>query len=363
MMNKKRTSRIGLLKYALLLPVTGMLILSANAGPLVEMAETTLKEWKMVPDPVMQQKNKVMTGRILDEKGTPLPGATIMVKEKSIGTVSDAEGKFRLEVNEPGTLYFSYVGRKTEMKSFDMTTGELQIELKKDQLFLDKIVVTAYNGKQEEKGEALVVVEEMPEFPFGNVLKYLAKTVKYPTIACENGIEGTVFVSFVVNSQGKVTDAKVVKGVDASLDKEALRVINAMPDWKPGKQRGKPVDVQYTMPIEFSIFKPSTKKIQMNKLPADSLVVSKDKHEVIIAGTGQPQGKVERKSHEELRDLVRWEGDKKPVYIIDGKRFADLAELNVDDVERISVLLPPSAVKIYGEIAKNGAMVIETKKK
>jgi len=108
---------------------------------------------------------------------------------------------------------------------------------------------------EEESDDAPVffIVEDMPEFPGGEAAlrKYIAQSVKYPVIAQENGIQGRVYVSFVVNTKGKVTDVKVARGVDPNLDKEAIRVVNAMPAWKPGKQRGKAVKVSYTVPINF----------------------------------------------------------------------------------------------------------------
>lgn len=99
------------------------------------------------------------------------------------------------------------------------------------------------------------VVEHMPEFPGGQaaLMQYLAKNIKYPTIAQENGTQGRVIVQFVVNRDGSIVDAKVVRSVDPYLDKEALRVINTMPKWKPGMQRGKPVRVKYTVPVMFRL--------------------------------------------------------------------------------------------------------------
>jgi TonB family protein len=110
--------------------------------------------------------------------------------------------------------------------------------------------VTQKNTKEE---EVFVVVEEMPEFPGGvNALRqFLARTMKYPLSAQEKGIQGTVFISFVVSKDGSVSNAKVARGIDPSLDKEAVRVVESMPDWKPGKQRGMNVDVSFTIPIEF----------------------------------------------------------------------------------------------------------------
>jgi protein TonB len=84
-------------------------------------------------------------------------------------------------------------------------------------------------------------------------MKFLGKNIKYPTISQENGVSGKVIVQFVVNKDGSVVDPVVVRSVDPYLDKEALRVINTMPKWKPGKQRGKPVRVRYTVPVTFRL--------------------------------------------------------------------------------------------------------------
>jgi len=111
----------------------------------------------------------------------------------------------------------------------------------------------AMEEEEEEDAPVFFIVEDMPEFPGGEVelRKYIAKSVKYPVIAQENGIQGRVYISFVVSKKGEVTDVKVARGVDPNLDKEAIRVVKAMPKWKPGKQRGKAVKVSYTVPINF----------------------------------------------------------------------------------------------------------------
>ena len=109
--------------------------------------------------------------------------------------------------------------------------------------------------EEESSQQIFTVVETMPELPGGQgaLLQYLAKSIKYPVIAQENGIQGRVSCSFVVNKDGSIVDAEVIRGVDPSLDKEALRVINSMPKWSPGKQRGKPVRVKYTVPVTFRL--------------------------------------------------------------------------------------------------------------
>ncbi len=103
--------------------------------------------------------------------------------------------------------------------------------------------------------EIFQVVENMPEFPggMGALMKFLGKNIKYPTIAQENGVQGRVIVQFVVNKDGSIVDPVVVRSVDPYLDKEALRVVKAMPKWKPGMQRGKTVRVKYTVPVTFKL--------------------------------------------------------------------------------------------------------------
>ncbi|MDD2622208.1 MAG: energy transducer TonB [Bacteroidales bacterium] len=101
--------------------------------------------------------------------------------------------------------------------------------------------------------EIFVVVEESPEFPGGEEsrLKFLTDNIQYPRIARDAGVEGRVIVGFVVEPDGRITNVKIIRGKVQSLDEEALRVTKMMPRWKPGKQRGKPVRVQFTMPITF----------------------------------------------------------------------------------------------------------------
>lgn len=119
-----------------------------------------------------------------------------------------------------------------------------------------KYVPVAVEEEEPEEQTIFEIVEEAPEFINGGMaglMQYLNKNIKYPTIAQENGTQGRVVVQFVVNRDGSIVDAKVMRGVDPYLDKEALRVINSMPKWKPGKQRGKPVRCRYTVPVMFRL--------------------------------------------------------------------------------------------------------------
>ena len=104
--------------------------------------------------------------------------------------------------------------------------------------------------------DVFTIVDEMPEFPGGGqaaLLQYLAASIRYPRSARENGIQGRVVCNFIINKDGKVQDTEVIRSVSPDLDREALRVINAMPPWTPGKQKGKAVRVRYCIPIVFRL--------------------------------------------------------------------------------------------------------------
>ncbi|MDD5815093.1 MAG: energy transducer TonB [Marinilabiliaceae bacterium] len=107
--------------------------------------------------------------------------------------------------------------------------------------------------EEETSNEVFIIVEQMPVFPGGEAAlrKFLATEVKYPVIAQENGIQGRVYVKFVIAADGSVTNVEVARPFDPNLDKEAVRVVKSMPKWTPGKQRGKAVKVSYTVPINF----------------------------------------------------------------------------------------------------------------
>lgn len=137
----------------------------------------------------------------------------------------------------------------------DVEESTIQSNEDKGEAVEIKYVPEVVEEEEVEEQQIFQVVEEMPEFPGGmaECLKFLAKNIKYPPIAQENGVQGRVIVQFVVNQDGSIVDPVVVRSVDPYLDKEALRVIQMMPKWKPGKQRGKAVRVKYTVPVTFKL--------------------------------------------------------------------------------------------------------------
>ena len=118
-----------------------------------------------------------------------------------------------------------------------------------------EVIATEPVKPKEEENKVFDVVEQMPSYPggMGALMQYLSSHIKYPVIAEENGIQGRVICTFVVERDGSITDVRIAKSVDPSLDKEAMRVVSSMPKWIPGKQNGSAVRVKYTLPVTFRL--------------------------------------------------------------------------------------------------------------
>ena len=204
-----------------------------------------------------------------------------------------------------------------------------------------------YGEENTGESEIFQVVEDMPSFPGGNVSKWIAKNVKYPVLAMENGIQGKVFIQFVIERDGSITDVKVARGVDASLDKEAVRVVQSMPKWKPGMQKGQPVRVKYTVPVTFRLDGKDTKSNEARHLEL--------KTDTVFQENPLRIGK-------ETFSLKDWK--EKPLLIVDGieKPYSQMEKMNSSDIESISVLKDAAGTAIYGAKAKNGVILITTKK-
>ena len=133
---------------------------------------------------------------------------------------------------------------------------EEEIEIEETEIDEDtEFEIVEVEEEVEEEPQIFTIVEEMPSFPGGEaeLFKYLGKSIQYPAMAKDAGISGIVYVSFVVMEDGKINNAKVLRGIGGGCDEEALRVVKSMPSWKGGKQRGKPVRVQYNLPIRFTL--------------------------------------------------------------------------------------------------------------
>jgi periplasmic protein TonB len=120
---------------------------------------------------------------------------------------------------------------------------------------IEAYIPPVFEEEQVQEQEIFIVVEDPPSFPGGDEarIRFLSENIRYPQMARESGIQGTVFVTFVVERDGSVTDVRVLRGIGGGCDEEAIRVIQAMPRWNAGKQRGRPVRVQFNMPIRFTL--------------------------------------------------------------------------------------------------------------
>lgn len=177
-----------------------------------------------------------------------------MMEEEIINTFQEEEPPPPPEKKEPEP---EQVVEELTVVEDDEEESDIDIDSESDEDTQVDIDMSSFEEEEEEvEPIAFAVVEDKPEFPGGDaaLMKFLAEHTKYPEIAKENGIQGKVYVQFVIDQTGNVTSVSVVRGVDPYLDKEAKRVVSQLPDWKPGQQRGKPVPVTYIVPINFKLY-------------------------------------------------------------------------------------------------------------
>ncbi|WP_162097979.1 M56 family metallopeptidase [Marinilabilia salmonicolor] len=281
---------------------------------------------------VQQSGEKTIEGKVVQENGDPLPGTSVVIVNTTTGSVTDKNGRFKIEdVANNAEVAFSFVGFKTVKKQPEFNK-EMVVLLKRDTVQKDLSISIRSNGKTTPENNPIIfldgkkvpfetlseispesieaievlkdksatekygdegkngvilitskekkiqandkttqnktnqaptyngdpiffIVEEMPQFPGGDLAlhNYIANNLKYPDEAKEKSVEGRVYVNYIIAPSGKVDNVRVVRGVDPMLDAEAKRIIEGMPEWKPGKQRGKSVAVSFTSPVDFKL--------------------------------------------------------------------------------------------------------------
>jgi protein TonB len=209
---------------------------------------------------------------IYDSLNQKITGA-IYIKEDGFRTgqsyTYDDQGKIRTvseKTNKDITYEYEYNQYNNWITKLKVERGEIQAGEHECRKFMRLMLLeeedtvaeeeaTTDIEEEEDSDQIFMIVETMPEFPGGQaeMMSFIFENLKYPDAAKENGPQGRVTCSFVVNKDGTIVDAEVVRGIEASLDKEAIRVINAMPKWKPGLQRGKPVRVKYNLSVNFRL--------------------------------------------------------------------------------------------------------------
>ncbi len=212
---------------------------AAKRAAMTQVVELTALEQPKKEAKAEQKKIQVEPEKVVEKVKSSIKFTAPVIKK-------DEEVKPEDELKSQDDL----MNTKTAIGSFDVKGNDEE----GGEVLKAKEVIAQPEPKEEET-KVFDVVEQMPSFPGGQaaLMEYLSKNVKYPVVAQENGVQGRVVVSFVVERDGSITDVKVVKSVDPSLDREATRVISSMPNWIPGKQNGSAVRVKFNVPVSFRL--------------------------------------------------------------------------------------------------------------
>ena len=324
MMNKRRTREIGRTKYLMFLPLAALLMIVSNIEAVAratqkiasEVIESVKPDETAVVQAQSQSQGTVTTqsqtaltrpqqgkpekvtykGKLTDEAGNPLGDVQIITDRKfqstTVSTVN-TDGEFRVETSSEAGIIFEYTGKDGRKLMRGYRADELA-KMGPDNLVI--VLIPVVSSPHEADPNVFEVVEKMPEFPNGGMpglMKYLSDNIRYPEAAKVAGIQGRVTVVFVVDKDGSVTNVETLRGVDAELDKEAIRVISAMPKWIPGMQKGKAVKVRYTVPVMFRL---------PNK-PVEGKV-----NEIVVKGVAKPSDNVTGDVYEAVEQMPEFPG-------------------------------------------------------
>ena len=305
MMNKKRTKEIGRTKYLMFLPLAALLMIVSNietvarttkkiavevieaVDPQTEQPAPEVQDPQVAPQPEQDTKTVTYKGKVVDKDGKPIQGVKILSVPNSTPTevTTQADGSFEFKASPKAKLLLLYQDGNKK-KSISFTDERLPKENKTNWTIV-------YNEKWNEVMQSdpgtpdnpiFEVVEHMPEFTGGGMpalMEYLSKNIKYPEAAMKKGIQGRGIVQFVVEKDGSITNVKILRGVDPELDKEAVRVVSAMPKWKPGTQRGEAVRVRFTVPVMF--------RLTEDKIPVKYAPIENKINELVVVGYA-PEG-------------------------------------------------------------------------
>ena len=287
---------------------------------------------------------------------TPIVGAIVKIVGTKKGTVTGPDGKFKLEVSDGDDLEAMYVGYESIKisvnKAFSEAGNKYPMPLKKE---------SNAEGEASNSNKAYDVVDEMPQFPGGpsKLFEFLAKNIRYPAEAEKAGAVGRVIVSFVVEKDGSISNAKAVKAIHPALDAEALRVINSMPKWTPGKKNGEATRVKYVVPVNFHLQNEKAGAFKNDDDPKAYEGASK-LNDVVVVGYGEKPSVTDKESRATIRSI----SGKEPYIIVDGSPIdnAKLKDIDPKTIDHMEVLKDKSAIEKYGEKAKDGVILITTKK-
>lgn len=252
MMKRMKTPQLAKFKALLILPLIAGLML-AFVNPPARLTGAT------------QGNEKTISGTLSDGlTGAVLPGTIVVIKGTNIGTMANEQGNYSIRVeDDKATLVFAHAGYKTQEIPI-ANNAIINVQLEVDAMVVDFNKKNNANAgdnasnapnKSNDKKDAYEVVEKMPSYNGGTeaLQKYLESNLKYPEDAKKAGISGKVYVSFIVNADGQVQDARIMRSASPLLNDESLRLTNSMKDWTPGSQNGKKLSMAVTMPIEFKL--------------------------------------------------------------------------------------------------------------
>lgn len=314
MMNKRRTRAIGRTKYLMFLPLAALLMIVSNIEAVARATQKITTEVieavapaetpdvqsqpeNIAPLPQQEKSDKVTyKGKIVDEAGNPLGDVKIIIDPKyqsmTTSTVND-KGEFRVETSSKADILFEYTGKDGKTLAWMCRTTELA-KMDPDNMVIKLIPVKIIKPNVTD-ADVYEVVENMPEFPDGGMpglMKYLSANIRYPEAAHKAGTQGRVTVQFVVGKDGSIGNVGILRGVDPNLDAEAIRVISGMPKWKPGTQKGEPVNVRYTVPVMF----------RLTPEPVDKI------DEMIVVGYRNPDAPVTGEVYETVDKMPEFPG-------------------------------------------------------
>ena len=281
MMNKRRTRAIGRTKYLMFLPLAALLMIVSNIEAVARATQKITTEVieavapaetpDVQPQPeniaplLQQEKSDKVTykGKVVDKYGQPIEGVQIVTlsQDKSAGYQllkerSQADGTFVFEAAPDDRIGFFHV---TSQGTYIQSVNPEEWNLSREKTIVMDGEPTPMFREEDRNSpdeDVFEVVENMPEFPDGGMpglMKYLSTNIRYPEAAHKAGTQGRVTVQFVVGKDGSIGNVSILRGVDPALDAEAIRVISGMPKWKPGTQKGEPVNVKYTVPVMFRL--------------------------------------------------------------------------------------------------------------
>ncbi len=388
MLHKNPSRRSALLKYGLSAPLFALMLIFTSAtvneqktilkisekinsdATVTQVAQDVGNQLNTLSKPPVNLKTSIVTttlnGKVVNTFGKPLANVKVSYKQNNFNTTTNEDGEFKIsEYYKGAAVSFTNTDSIILVRAFENIAGKLQIVVIEDKKSAANKAnsITITHSSDPAGVVSFAAVEKLPSFPGGEAgfSKFLASSIRYPKVAKDEKMQGRVIISFIVEKDGKLTDIKVLRDIGGGCGPEAIRVLSESPDWNPGMQKGEPVRVAYTMPINFTLAADNNNvtKIGIISTKKDSVT------EVILT---PPPPATSTDSSKRIRG-IRINGTtsdvNKALIIVDGvelKAKDGLKSINPNDIESVTVLKDPLAIAKYGDKGKDGVILITTKK-